>query len=159
MFTGSPREWRDRTLPFEVPPDSGTDFVDQNSSRLPAYPLLPLFRAVDVMVDESAGDPIDWVSVDFISERNGLRKLLRWIADEDESAKAFRIDMELAGERTVLLNRWDEKTNQGTIPSRPVYGFNFEKESTSVARGCEGSTGHHRVVKFVRLWEPEEVNS
>lgn len=112
--------------------------------------MLPLFRAVDVVAEDLATDPIDWASVDFVTDRNGLRKLLRWIADKDGSAKEFRIDMELVGDRTVLFNRWEKRTREEADVTRRTYGFNFERESTNIVPGCENSTGHHRIVKFVR---------
>ena len=60
-------------------------------------------RAIDLITAEK-GIQIDWPSVDFITDRNALRKLLRW--GSGVSGKDFRIDLELAGERTVFLNRW-----------------------------------------------------
>jgi len=111
---------------------------------MPSSALYPLLRAVDIVSEEN-GDGVDWSTVDFVTDRNGLRKLLRWINDLDDSAKEFRIDTQLAGKRTVLFNRWEKRTREG--PSGG-FGFNFERENTTKAPGCELSTGHHRIVQY-----------
>ncbi|KAI0922958.1 hypothetical protein AcV5_009815 [Taiwanofungus camphoratus] len=147
IVPGSPPEWRDRATPYTVPRDSGSQFVDQNGYRMPSSTLLPLFRAVDVMVEEK-GEPLDWTSVDFVTDRNGLRKLLRWINGTGDSVKEFRIDTQLAGRRTVLLNRWEKRVKEDADPTRFSFGHSFERESTVPAPGCEQSTGHHRIVKY-----------
>ncbi|EMD39487.1 hypothetical protein CERSUDRAFT_149984 [Gelatoporia subvermispora B] len=148
IVPGSPPEWRDRTPPFSVPRDSGPRFVDQNGYRMPQLPLLPLFRAVDVIAEEEATDTFDWSTVDFVTDRNSLRKLLRWIQNNDGSTKEFRIDTQLAGKRTVLLNRWEKRTRENADLSIFTYGISFERENTTPAPGCEGSSGHHRVVQY-----------
>ena len=49
--------------------------------------LLPLFRAVDALAagsvpGEAANkSAIDWTTVDFVTDRNNLRKLVRWVRD------------------------------------------------------------------------------
>lgn len=101
---GSPPEWCNRTIPYFVPPDKGHQFLDRNGYKMPSFRLLPLFRAVDIMAEES-GQAIDWSTVDFVTDRNSLRKLLRWISGTGKSAGNFRIDTQLAGRRTILFNR------------------------------------------------------
>lgn len=118
--------------------------MDQNGHRFPSAVLLPLITAVE-RKSELDDKPFDWASVDFVTDRNGLRKLLRWIGGSAE--KDFRIDMQLAGTSTVLLNRWEVRTSEQM--SGYTFGFNFEKASTKPAPGCEKSTGHHRIVKYV----------
>ncbi|KAF9805023.1 hypothetical protein IEO21_09222 [Rhodonia placenta] len=106
IVPGSPSIWHDRSLPFTAPPDRGFRFIDQSGYRMPSCMLYPLFRAVDIVAEENETD-IDWLDVDFVTDRNGLRKLLRWIhADRKE----FRIDTQLVGRRTVLLSRWEKRT-------------------------------------------------
>lgn len=147
IIPGSPPIWRDRPLPYRVPPDAGFVFVDPNAHRMPSSPLYPLFHSVDVVAEES-GESIVWPGVDFVTDRNGLRKLLRWINDADGSAKPFRIDMQLAGKRTVLFSRWEKRTQGWVNGPRKTYGISFEHESTRQASGCEKSTSHHRIVKY-----------
>ncbi|KAH9919325.1 uncharacterized protein B0H18DRAFT_1096175 [Fomitopsis serialis] len=135
IVPGSPPLWRGRSLPYRVPRDSGVRYVDQTGYHMPSYPLYPLVRAVDI------------IAVDFVTDRNGLRKLLRWI-NEDGTAKEFRIDTQLAGRRTVLLNRWEKKTREMPSMQYSTYGFSFERESTNKAPGCAQASGYHRIVKY-----------
>jgi hypothetical protein len=94
----------------------------------------------------------DWSTIDFVTDRNGLRKLLRWIGTPHP--KEFRIDTQLAGKRTVLLNRWEKRTRESLEGRKySTYGFSFEKASTKPAPNCEESTGYHRIVKYVSLWQ------
>lgn len=152
-FLGSPPEWQNKATPYQVPADIGTVFVDQNGFHMPTAVLQPLLVAVDKKAEgNKKAYRVDWPSVDFVTDRNGLRKLLRWIGEGE--VKPFRIDMQLAGKQTVLFNRW-EKRNRETM-SGFTFGFNFEKASTTPARGCEESSGHHRIVTYVSIihaWE------
>ncbi|KAI1789995.1 hypothetical protein LXA43DRAFT_922815 [Ganoderma leucocontextum] len=83
---GSPREWLDRPMPFKVPFDSGIRMFHEDAFYMSDQStLIPLFRAVDAMApateSESTAsenaDAIDWATVDFVTDRNNLRKLLR----------------------------------------------------------------------------------
>ncbi|KAH9850142.1 hypothetical protein C2E23DRAFT_326109 [Lenzites betulinus] len=152
IVPGAPPMWRDRALPFRVAFDSGMRMVDQNGFRIGSdSSLLPLFRAVDVVSEEKgSAASVDWPSVDIVTDRNGLRKLLRWIGHSagEEPPKEFRIDLQLGGRKTVLMQRWEKRTREVATPPKSGYGHNFEHESTSPARGCEASTGHHRIVQY-----------
>ncbi|KAF9464193.1 hypothetical protein BDZ94DRAFT_525066 [Collybia nuda] len=143
IVPGSPPRWQNRPTPYSVHPDDGVAFVDQNGYRIPSAVLLPLITAVE-RKSKLNDATFDWASVDFVTDRNGLRKLLRWIGGT--AKKDFRIDMQLAGTGTVLLNRWEVRTSEQM--SGFTYGFNFEKASTKPVPGCEKSTGHHRIVKY-----------
>jgi hypothetical protein len=155
LLQGSPRQWQNRPTPYSVHADDGISFVDQNGHRFPSAVLLPLITAVD-RKSELNDKPFDWASVDFVTDRNGLRKLLRWIGGN--AGRDFRIDMQLAGTRTILLNRWEVRTSEQM--SGYTFGFNFEKASTKSAPGCEKSTGHHRIVQYVSflyIWFPHPL--
>lgn len=115
---------------------------------MPSATLLPLIKAVDKKTEDQDQTDFDWSCIDFVTDRNGLRKLLRWI-DNAPLNKDFRIDMELAGKHTILLNRWETRPREQS--SGWTYGLNFEKASTASASGCKASTGHHRIVKYVRV--------
>ncbi|KAF7297462.1 hypothetical protein MIND_00979900 [Mycena indigotica] len=169
VVPGTPRAWMDRRLPIQVAADTGIVFVDQNSHHAPnGQTLVPLIAAVDKAHEINCRNarvaemPFDWADeqIDFITDRNGLRKLLRWIdmrqaystaipAQTDERRlKDWRIDMQLApGNRTVLFNRW-EKRDQEQMGGFS-YGFNFEKATTTAARGVAESSGHHRIISYV----------
>ncbi|KAF9063294.1 hypothetical protein BDP27DRAFT_1335277 [Rhodocollybia butyracea] len=148
LVPGSPPEWRNITTPFTVAADVGTSFADQNSHWFPSANLVPLIVAVNTVQRSqsesgSSTKSFDWSSVDLVTDRNGLRKLLRWINGTAE--RDFRIDLQLAG-NTVIFSRW-EKSTQAAM-SGFTFGFNFEEKTTNPAKDCEGSTGHHRIVKY-----------
>jgi len=134
-----PPVWINRQLPYAVPRDSGLVYVDQNASRLRSSPLLPLIAAVSHLAPE-----FDFSSVDFVTDRNGLRKLFRW-ASGDETAETFRIDLEFAGVKTILMQRWAISSVQ---EGGPGYEKEFEKASTRPAPGCETACGHTRIVTY-----------
>jgi hypothetical protein len=139
-------------MPFTVPQDSsGIVFVDQNGYRMKSMPLLPLIKAVEFMprTQGRSDRDVHWPSVDFVTDRSNLRKLMRWI--DGYAGRAFRIDAQLAGNGTVLLSRWETRAREQGLPTS--YGFNFEEASTTPAAGCEGTTSHHRIVKYVSLTE------
>lgn len=119
-------------------------------------PLLPLIRAVELMANASPSlavppgergpERVDWGKVDFVTDRSNLRKLLRWIGGSSAN-RVLRIDAELAGDGTVLLNRWERRNREYGQGS---YGFNLEKTATTPLVGCEEATSYHRIVKYVR---------
>ncbi len=106
-------------VPFNVTPDRGKQFRDRNGHMLPGQPLLPLVAAV---YEQQVFPLEDWKTVDFLTDRNGLRKLLRWI--NAASGRDFRIDTQLVGEKTIILNRWEPSTTEHMRGNS--YGFNFE---------------------------------
>lgn len=136
----------DERIPLTVQPDGGAPIIDQDGTHVPSWPLLPVFLAADV-VSGLKQKPVDWPSIDVIANRNSLRKLLDWATTSNRRQRDFRIDLELAGERTVLLNRWVESLK--VYVDRNSYGHNFEEESTKPAEGCEQTVRHLRVVKYV----------
>ena len=139
-------------------------YVDQNGYRMgsAASCLLPLFRAVDVVSEENADTNLDWSAVDFVTDRNGLRKLMRWLThtggDFAEPLKEFRIDLQLGGNKTVLMHRWEKRTRENAEPPRSGCGINFERESTRPAKGCERGTGHYRIIQYVSITTPGFVH-
>ena len=85
---GSPRVWCDREMPFRVEYDSGIRMFHEDAYYMGnESTLIPLFRAVDALASdtscdfdvETSVDVVDWAAVDFVTDRNNLRKLLRWI--------------------------------------------------------------------------------
>ncbi|CCL99526.1 uncharacterized protein FIBRA_01544 [Fibroporia radiculosa] len=145
LVPGSPAYWREKPLPFQLVPDQGESFIDQNRYRMPSTPLYPLFRAVDIVETHfEDSTKVDWDSVDFVTDRSNLRKLLRWITG-GSTLKDFRIDAQLAGRRTILFTRWESRLREYT----KTYGFSFEHELTENAPGCEKSAaGHHRIIQY-----------
>lgn len=108
--------------------------------------MLPLFVAADAIHDKEA--PVDWAAVDVITDRNGLRKLLRWLSpSEGEEVRSFRIDVELVGSKTIVLNRWEPRNREPS--GQGIFGFGFEAATSRAAPGCPIS-GHHRTITYVR---------
>jgi hypothetical protein len=92
--------------------------------------------------------PFEWASVDFVSDRNSLRNLLRWVG-KWRKLEDFRIDMHLVGEKTVVFTRWRTHSQRG--PSPQNYGFSFEHHNTLPAPGYEvkRKAAHDRIVSYV----------
>jgi len=133
---------------MRVPLDSGKNFIDQNGYRMKRLTLLPLIKAVQDLTDQGVTQKFDWPSVDFVTDRGRLRKLLAWAIGLSDQ---WRIDTQLAGANTVLLSGCAPVTKlwsgQGTS-----YGFSFEDASTSPAPGLGNEPGHHRIVAYVRVF-------
>ena len=147
---GTPPVWKDPTPPFQVTPDSGIRFIDRNAYHLPTSPLLPIFRAVDAMkADNHGAGNTEWAKLDFITDRNNLRSLLRWLNDATRSAAEFRIDAQLAGKKTVLLTRWEKRNHESM--SGVTFGNEFKKACTQYIDGHENGAGHHRIIRYVSL--------
>ncbi|KAL5519749.1 hypothetical protein ACEPAG_1409 [Sanghuangporus baumii] len=136
---GCPPIWQNRPTPFRLERDSGVSFIDQNTYRVPQYPLLPLVLAVDHLSPD-----FDFSSIDIVTDRNNLRKLLRWI--NGTISLDFRIDLQLSGS-TVLFTRY-ESTKVEVESGRLGFGRNFEQYTTKRLAGCESSTGHHRIITY-----------
>jgi hypothetical protein len=138
--------WTGQDLPFTLQPDDGSNFVDQNEARITQYPLLPILAAADAIHDKKA--PVDWPTVDVVTDRNGLRKLLRWLnPSEGREVRDFRIDVELIGAKTIVLSRWESRKREP--PTGRSFGFGFEAATSRAAPGCPIS-GHYRAITYVR---------
>lgn len=131
-----------------VPLDSGKNFIDQNGHRMKRFTLLPLIEAVQDLTDQGVTQKFDWPSVDFVTDRGRLRKLLAWTTGLSDK---WRIDTQLAGTNTVLLSGCAPTTKE-TSGKSTSYGFNFEDASTYSALGLENESGHHRIVVYVCIW-------
>ncbi|KIY73430.1 hypothetical protein CYLTODRAFT_387077 [Cylindrobasidium torrendii FP15055 ss-10] len=141
LVPGAPPEWIDRPTPFKIPQgDQGYVFSDRTGYFMGTQPLVPLIAATEVMTPG-----FDWSSVDFVTDRNGLRKLMRF-ATASGYDRSFRIDTQLAGDTTILLNRWEQRVRERA--SQWSYGFEFEKATTTPAQGCENTTGYYRIVTY-----------
>ncbi|CDO72256.1 hypothetical protein BN946_scf184970.g108 [Trametes cinnabarina] len=151
---GSPREWREPRLPFRVLPDSGPSVFDPSGYLMRSRSkLIPLFRAVDVLEEHTEAEArTDWSAVDLVLDRSSMRKLLRWVryADPDKQTPQappppFRLDFELAGDRSVLVDRWDMRTYEMESAG---YRRNFDKATTSPRFDERATKYHHRIVQY-----------
>ena len=62
--------------------------------------------------------------------------------------KAFRIDIELAGTKTMVFSRCEEKTTD-IIPPGQFRGFGHTFEHAVTNNVVQDTTGHHRIVTYV----------
>ena len=113
------------------------------------YPMLPLFAAADEIHEAAATEaPVDWPTVDVITDRSGLRNLLRWLNPSPGGrVRNFRIDIQLVGTKTLVLGRWEGSMRK--LRTDRTSEFRFEDATTRAAPGCP-STGHHRAITYVR---------
>ena len=121
--------------------DQGSFFVDQNTARFAKYPAEPLFRSLAIMQPD-----LSMQGFDLVTDRNCLRKLLRFVSSEVD--RSFRIDIQIQGE-VMFLRRWEEELKH-VILSHEHFGFghNFEEATTSFDKGLKDSSGHHRVTRY-----------
>ena len=109
--------------------------IDANAHKFPSCPLEPAIRTAALL----SSSIVDFKALDFVLDRNCLRKLSAMIRSPNASYKAFKIDGELVGEKTVILTRseadvWDRY--QG------FKGFaeNFRRNQTIPVKGLEEAT-------------------
>ena len=130
-----------------LPLDSGKDFIDQNGHRMEDFTLLPLIRAVQDLTDQGVTQQFDWPSVDFVTDRGRLRKLLLWAAGRSDQ---WKVDTQLAGANTVLLSGRPPVTKETSGRSTRC-SFNFKEAATYPAPGLGEEPGHHRIIAYVRV--------
>ncbi|OKL57257.1 hypothetical protein UA08_07607 [Talaromyces atroroseus] len=140
---GCPPLWSPPKAARSVKKDSGLIYIAQNAARHPQYPLEPLFRAL-YMEHPS----FELQSVDLITDRNNIRKLLSFInpSTSKNGHEPFTINAE-AFKNTVIFCRAETETKKFVQPHEFVgYGHEFEKAFTTDKIG--GSTGHHRLISY-----------
>lgn len=183
IVPGSPREWREQQLPCAVPPDIQGHHRDQYDHRMRSTPLLPLLLAVNYWYERARLQPLKfhWHDIDFVTNRNSLRHLLRMLrADANRAAgkggtngggahggrecnrgnfkypnsQPFRIDIELAGTKTIVLSPWESDAFEpclvGSYGLNFEYAFTREADAVSSLDSAGGSGRHHRINSYVR---------
>jgi len=141
LSQGAPPVWIQPKLPLTLSKDIAEpcDYYQ----KVPKYSLIPLVSAI--CTEQAAGsDTVNGFklsNMDAVSDRNALRKLLRWIRG-GENARDFRIDAQLAGS-TVLFTRREPQDDEDVCGC----GKAFEKATT---RHNPDETGHHRIITYVR---------
>ncbi|RKU41584.1 hypothetical protein DL546_004700 [Coniochaeta pulveracea] len=140
---GSPDKWSPPSGPTRLKKDTGYFYTAQNAARHPDSPLEPLFRAL-LLTHPS----FDLRSIDIVTDRNNLRKLLSFVdpGSAKYGAEDFTIQVEVIGE-TVVFCRRDAEVMQYIAPNEfRGYGHEFEKAYTTSQ--VKDSTGHHRIVEY-----------
>lgn len=145
---GSPRIWANERPPVkQVPLDAGVQYIHHNASKMGNdTPMLPLFVAIDALHDN-----FPYKDFDLVTDRNCLRKLLRYI-DNAQTEDNFRIDVDLAG-KTCLFTRQEESATR--VDQNTGYGSEYLKAATKAPSGCEKMVGHHRIITYVSCDRPE----
>lgn len=140
---GSPPLWSNIRAPRQLKKDYGLFYIAQNAARHPESPLEPLFRALYTT------DPLfDIHSIDLISDRNNIRKLLSFVdpASNKFGPEPFTIKIEIVDGTTIFCR--EEAEVQEYIGSHEFKGYGHQFERAYTAEQVHGSTGHHRVISY-----------
>ncbi|KAH9925415.1 uncharacterized protein BXZ73DRAFT_9621, partial [Epithele typhae] len=110
---------------------------------------------------------LPWWAVDVVADRECLIRLLRWLWTDSmeqsnndidpalrleskgyptDTLDRFRIDVQLVGNRTLLLHRWERRPCEYTRDSTHDRGF--MRMNTTPAPDCEDTSGHYRILNF-----------
>ncbi|KAG5917079.1 hypothetical protein E4U61_003048 [Claviceps capensis] len=140
---GSPPLWSPPIIDHRLPKDTGLYYITENAVRLPGSQMAPMFTALSI-----TNPSFNVRSVDVISDRNNIRRLLSFIRPgmDGDVNKTFTIKLELVG-KTLLLGRCESAVTRYIAPSSfRGYGHEFEKAYTTNEIG--GSTSHYGIVSY-----------
>ncbi|KAI1652470.1 hypothetical protein F4813DRAFT_308675 [Daldinia decipiens] len=140
---GSPALWNAPKVPQRLKKDTGLIYIAQNAARHPDSPLEPLFRALYIT------DPsFDIQSVDVVTDRNNIRKLLTFIdpTASRNGLEEFTINIEV-NKNTAIFSR-DETATHEFIGPDEFRGFGHEFEKACTTNKIVGSTGHYRIISY-----------
>lgn len=140
---GSPPLWSAPKCPKRLKKDSGLIYVAQNAARHPDSPLEPLFRAL-----YTANPSFDIRSVDIVTDRNNIRKLLSIVNFRLSKGglEPFAISVEIAGNTAIFCR--EEAVTHEIVGPNDFRGFGHEFEKAYTTEQISGSTGHHRIVSY-----------
>ncbi|KAG6108895.1 hypothetical protein E4U14_003446 [Claviceps sp. LM454 group G7] len=142
---GSPPLWSPPVTDVQLRKDSGLYNIAENAVRLPDRPLAPIFSAIF-----TTNPSFNIRSIDVISDRNNIRKLLSFIdpisMTNGSPGESFTIKLELV-RNTLLMCRHETATTRYIGPHEfRGYGREFEKAYTT--NQIEGSAGHFRIISY-----------
>ncbi|EJD50996.1 hypothetical protein AURDEDRAFT_160137 [Auricularia subglabra TFB-10046 SS5] len=146
---GMPPVWSEPSVGMVLPWDKSTTVTEQQSADVvPKYPLLALVASIRQERPDYA-----FADIDVVTARNSLRRLLRWIRSRGKAAllREFRIDVDVAGDKTILLTRRELRANEPHIKNAHGRGLAFERAATrdeSDGAAYMPYMGHHRIVKY-----------
>ncbi|KAI6844635.1 hypothetical protein KC340_g3431 [Hortaea werneckii] len=137
LVPGAPPLWNPPEDPIQIPPDTGTFFIDPNAGILPASPMEPLFRAV---LHEHPD--FHFSNLDLITDRWALSRLL----SDNES---WSLAAQVVGGGTIVFIRL-EPEREIHIQRHQFRGFrrNFEKEFLEYREDCRGSRAHYQIITY-----------
>ncbi|KAL4892953.1 geranylgeranyl pyrophosphate synthetase [Aspergillus ambiguus] len=139
---GSPARWSPPRGSRQVRKDSGLIYIAQNAARHPSSPLEPLFRSL--FIEQPS---FDISSVDVVTDRNNIRKLLSFINPSlGKNGEPFTIQVDMAGQTAIFCR--DETATTEVIRPDEFRGYGHEFEKAYTVSQIRGSTGHHRVISY-----------
>jgi hypothetical protein len=140
---GCPPLWSALRVPKRLKKDSGLIYIAQNAARHPDSPLEPLFRALYIT------NPLYNIrSVDIITDRNNIRKLLSFInpGSTRNGLGTFTINIEIT-KNTAIFCRKEAATHEFIRPQEfRDHSHEFEKANTT--NQISSSTGHYRIISY-----------
>jgi hypothetical protein len=140
---GSPARWSAPQGTRQVKKDSGLVYIAQNAARHPDSPLEPLFRSLYIE------HPLfDINSIDVITDRNNIRKLLSFIKPTltKNGLDPFTIQVDMAAQTAIFCR--DETATFEVIGLGEFRGFGHEFEKAYTINQVRDSTGHYRIVSY-----------
>ncbi|CAG8057865.1 unnamed protein product [Penicillium nalgiovense] len=140
---GSPAQWSAPPGRRQVKKDSGLVYISQNAARHPNSPLEPLFRSLYI-----ENPSFDINSIDIVSDRNNIRKLLSFIKPtlSKNGLDAFTIQVDMTAQ-TAIFSRKETATYEVIGPGK-FRGFGHEFEKAYTISQIKDSTGHHRIISY-----------
>lgn len=140
---GSPAQWSASPGRRQVKKDSGLVYISQNAARHPDSPLEPLFRSLYI-----ENPAFDINSIDIVSDRNNIRKLLSFIKPtlSKNGLDAFTIQVDMTAQ-TAIFSRNETATYEVIGPGE-FRGFGHEFENAYTISQVKDSTGHHRIISY-----------
>jgi hypothetical protein len=143
VVPGLPRLWAAPKGTQKLEKDSGFFYIAINAARHPDSPMEPLFRSLFI-----AHPSFDLSSIDVITDRNNIRKLLQFVNPGRGSYKLepFTINVEVT-KNTAILARTEVATSE-VIGLHQFRGFGHQFESNYTTAELGGSEGHHRIISY-----------
>jgi hypothetical protein len=140
LVPGIPPVWHVPAITPHLKPDTGTCYVDQNLDRNPWSPLEPLIRAIITTHPD-----FDFNGLDIVTDRWPIRRLLEFVGG---AADDFEFGLEVLG-KAVLFTRMEKQSRQLISPGTfQGYRRAFEEAYTKIPSSAQGSTSHHRVIRY-----------
>lgn len=118
---GSPAIWSAPGVFRRLKKDSGLVYIAQNAARHPESPLEPLFRALYI-----TNPSFDIRSIDVVTDRNNIRKLLSFIdpSSTTNGLEAFTMIIEVTQDTAIFCR--DEIKTLEYIGPQDFRGFGHE---------------------------------
>ena len=143
---GIPSLWSPPATAQRIRKDSGLIYTYHDAAHHGESPLEPLFRSL-----YAENPSFDISSIDLVTDRNNIRKLLTFIASNLERERrhgAFEIDIEVEPNTgTVLFCRVEAETAL-FIKKGVFQGYGQEFKRAYTRNEIKKSTGHHRVISY-----------